>query len=83
MRPTCYGHSGWGVFYVFQRQQRHAMTGQQFREAIDRSEYSQRELAKRWGVSHTTIQRECNRDEVRGLYADAIRQVMREELASA
>jgi len=59
------------------------MTGQQFREAIDRSEYSQRELAKRWGVSHTTIQRECNRDAVRGLYADAIRQVMREELAAA
>jgi IS30 family transposase len=51
------------------------MTGTEFRERIEASEYSQRELAKRWGVSHTTIQRECDRDEVRGLYRDAIKQI--------
>lgn len=48
------------------------MTGQQFRDRIQRSGYSQRELADRWGVSHTTIQRECAREQVRGLYRDAI-----------
>jgi hypothetical protein len=48
------------------------MTGTEFQERIEASEYSQREIADRWGVSHTTIQRECDRDEVRGLYRDAI-----------
>jgi len=59
------------------------MTGQQFQKRIEGSGYSQRQLAERWGVSHTTIQRECRRDEVRGLYRDAIRQVRREEVQEA
>lgn len=48
------------------------MTGDEFRECIEASEYSQRRLADRWDVSHTTIQRECARETVRGLYRDAI-----------
>jgi len=59
------------------------MTGQQFQEYISDSGYSQRELAERWGVSHTTIQRECRREKVRGLYRDAIRQVGREQVGAA
>ena len=59
------------------------MTGQQFQKCIEQSGYSQRQLAKRWGVSHTTIQRECRREEVRGLYRDAIRQVGREQMEAA
>jgi IS30 family transposase len=53
------------------------MTGDEFQALIEGSEYSQRQLAERWGVSHTTIQRECAREKVRGLYRDAIRQVTR------
>jgi IS30 family transposase len=59
------------------------MTGQQFQKCIEQSGYSQRQLAERWGVSHTTIQRECRREEVRGLYRDAIRQVGREQMEAA
>lgn len=55
------------------------MTGEEFQDRIQQSEYSQRELAKRWGVSHTTIQRECARDEVRGLYRDAILRVTEDD----
>ena len=51
------------------------MPGEQFQKRIEESGYSQRQLAERWGVSHTTIQRVCQAQEVRGLYADAIRQV--------
>jgi len=51
------------------------MTGDEFQEKVEDSGYSQRQLAERWGVSHTTIQRVCQAQEVRGLYADAIRQV--------
>lgn len=51
------------------------MTGQQFQKRIEESAYSQRQLAECWGVSHTTIQRECRREEVRGLYRDAILRV--------
>lgn len=52
------------------------MTGDQFQKHIEEdTPYSQRQLAERWGVSHTTIQRVCDKEEVRGLYADAIRQV--------
>jgi IS30 family transposase len=55
------------------------MTGDEFQQKVEDSGYSQRQLAERWGVSHTTIQRECRRDEVRGLYRDAIWQVREEE----
>jgi transposase len=51
------------------------MTGDEFQQKVEDSGYSQRHLAERWGVSHTTIQRVCQAQEVRGLYADAIRQV--------
>jgi len=51
------------------------MTGTEFQKRILKSEYSQRELARRWDVSHTTIQRECGRDEVRGHFRDAILRV--------
>jgi transposase len=51
------------------------MTGKEFQEKLKETGYSQRQLAERWGVSHTTIQRVCQAQEVRGLYADAIRQV--------
>lgn len=59
------------------------MTGHEFQQIIDRSEYSQRQLAERWGVSHTTIQRECRRSEVRGLYRDAIREVCSGQMQEA
>lgn len=51
------------------------MTGAEFQEKLEETGYSQRQIADRWGVSHTTIQRVCQAQEVRGLYADAIRQV--------
>lgn len=59
------------------------MTGTEFQQIIEEGPYSQRQLADRWGVSHTTIQRECRREEVRGLYRDAIRQVRRESVQEA
>jgi len=59
------------------------MTGKQFQKRIEESGYSQRQLAKRWGVAHTTVNDECQKDEVRGLYRDAIRQVRREEVQEA
>jgi IS30 family transposase len=55
------------------------MTGSEFRKRIEASEYSQRELARRWNVSHTTIQRECEREKVRGLYRDAILRVTEDD----
>jgi len=59
------------------------MTGNQFRDHIERTGLSRRQLAKRWGVAHTTVNDECQKDEVRGLYRDAIRQVRREEVQEA
>jgi len=50
------------------------MTGDEFQQKLEETGYSQRQLAERWSVSHTTIQRVCQAQEVRGLYADAIRQ---------
>jgi len=54
------------------------MTGDQFRNHIERTGLSRRQLAKRWGVAHTTVNDECKKDEVRGLYRDAILRVLDE-----
>jgi len=59
------------------------MTGTEFRDAIERTGLSRRQLAKRWGVSHTTVNDECQKDDVRGLYRDAILQVLQEENTEA
>jgi transcriptional regulator with XRE-family HTH domain len=53
------------------------MTGDEFQQKLEEAGYSQRQLAERWGVSHTTIQRVRQAQEVRGLYADAIRHVLK------
>lgn len=54
------------------------MTSDQFRNHIERTGLSRRQLAKRWGVAHTTVNDECKKDEVRGLYRDAILRVLNE-----
>ena len=54
------------------------MTGTEFRDAIERTGLSRRQLAERWGVSHTTVNDETRKDEVRGLYRDAILRVLDE-----
>lgn len=54
------------------------MTGTEFRKRIKRTGLSRRQLAKRWGVAHTTVNDECKKDEVRGLYRDAILRVLNE-----
>jgi len=54
------------------------MTGDQFREHLERTGLSRRQLAKRWGVAHTTVNDECKKDDVRGLYRDAILRVLEE-----
>jgi IS30 family transposase len=59
------------------------MTGDEFRKQIEDAGVSRRQLAKRWGVAHTTVNDECKKDEVRGLYRDAIRQVRREKVQEA
>ena len=59
------------------------MSGDQFRDAIERAGLSRRQLAERWGVSHTTVNDECQKREVRGLYRDAILQVLQEESTEA
>jgi len=54
------------------------MTGTEFEEKIERSGFSRRLLAQRWGVSHTTVNEETRKEEVRGLYRDAILRVLDE-----
>jgi len=54
------------------------MTGDQFRNRIERTGLSPHDLSDRWGVSHTVIYDECKKDEVRGLYRDAILRVLDE-----
>jgi transposase len=54
------------------------MTGTEFRDAIERTGLSRRQMAERWGVSHTTVNDETRKDEVRGLYRDAILRVLDE-----
>jgi len=54
------------------------MTGTEFQSIIERTSLSRRQLAKRWGVAHTTVNDECKKDEVRGLYRDAILRVLDE-----
>jgi len=54
------------------------MTGTEFQSIIERTGHSVRSLADRWGVGRSTISRECQRDEVRGLYRDAILRVLDE-----
>jgi len=54
------------------------MTGTEFQDCIERTGLSRRRLAERWGVSHTTVNDETRKDEVRGLYRDAILRVLNE-----
>jgi len=54
------------------------MTGTEFQSIIERIGLSRRQLAKRWGVAHTTVNDECKKSEVRGLYRDAILRVLAE-----
>jgi len=54
------------------------MTGAEFQNTIERTGLSRRQLAERWGVAHTTVNDECKKDEVRGLYRDAILRVLDE-----
>jgi len=54
------------------------MTGTEFQDCIERTGFSRRQLAERWGVSHTTVNDETRKDEVRGLYRDAIMRVLDE-----
>lgn len=48
------------------------MTGDRFRRLREELGFTLRELAERWGVHNRTINREEQKDEVRGLYRDAI-----------
>jgi len=48
------------------------MSGSEFRQIMQNCGHTVRSLADRWGVSKSTVARECDRDEVRGLYRDAI-----------
>jgi IS30 family transposase len=54
------------------------MTGDEFRSIIERTGHSAYTLEDRWGVGKSTIHRECQREEVRGLYEDAARTLERE-----
>jgi len=59
------------------------MTGTEFQSIIERTGHSIYTLKERWGVGKSTIHRECQRDEVRGLYEDAARTLLREHEADA
>lgn len=48
------------------------MTGYQLQRLRKKMDLSLRELAERWGVGKSTLQREEEKKEVRGIYADAI-----------
>lgn len=49
------------------------MTGDTLRQIREDLGYSIRDLAYRWGVGKSTLQREEEKDEIRTLYADAAR----------
>lgn len=54
------------------------MTGSEFKKLIDDAGYSMYTLADRWDVGKSTLYDEAQKDEVRGLYADAVRTLQRD-----
>jgi hypothetical protein len=55
------------------------MTGDEFQKLRKRTGHTLRSLQDRWGVDYRTVHAEEQKDEVRGLYADALIRVAQAE----
>jgi len=55
------------------------MTGTEFQKLRKRTGHTLRSLAERWGINFRTVHAEEKKNEVRGLYADALIRVAQAE----